>query len=490
MRTFYKIYKSVEMKKIFGIITIMAMLVGCNKFGDTNVNPTLLTSASTRALLTNSLQSYSGLILGNVASARLGALYVQHLSEGPYPGSSLYSDRNLAFGGWYTGPLYNLQTIINYNNAGSKAAVGNGFKDNQIAVARILKAHYFLMMTDRWGDIPYKQALKGGEAFSPAYDKQQDIYTDLFKELSEAVAQIKESEAGVEGDVLFGGNMAAWKRFANTQRMIMALRLSKADPAKGKTEYAAAKAAGVITSNNQNVFYKFIAGDPNNYNPWYNNYTVNNRNDYAISKTLTDYMESKADPRLPIYGEVLAGGIVKGLPYGRNAAVNIPAAYSRIGDAFRGQGSTLAIYTYAQVLFMEAEAAKIGYTAGGDAAAKGFYDNAIKASFEQYGVYTPAAYAAYMANADVIYTPANGLRQIMTEKWVHAYLNSWEAWNDWRRTGFPVLTPAVDAVDARGIPLRLGYPTNEAALNGENYKAAVTSMGGTDDNYAKMWWLK
>lgn len=475
------------------------MFVSCNKFGDTNVNPALLTSASTRALLTNSLQAYSTLVQGNAATSRLGSLYVQHLSEGPYPGPSLYNDRNLSFSAWYTGPLYNLETIINYNNTGSTAANGNGSKDNQIAVARILKAHYYLFMTDRWGDIPYKDALKGSAAFSPAYDKQQDIYTDLFKELTEAVAQIKEGEAGVVGDVLLNGNMAAWKRFANTQRMIMALRLSKADAAKGKTEYAAALAAGVISSHAQNISYKYVAGDPNNYNPWYNNYIVSNRNDYAISKTMTDYMTPKSDPRLPVYGEVLAGGIVKGLPYGQNAAINIPAAYSRIGPYFGGpsltgvpgqQSAAMPIYNYAQVLFMQAEAAKNGYAAGGDATAKTLYEAAIKASFEQYGVYSAPVYDAYILNPVVAYTPADGYKQIMTEKWVHSYLNSWETWNDWRRTGFPVLTAAVDAVDSRGIPLRIAYPANESSLNGVNYKAAVTNMGGTDDNYAKMWWLK
>ncbi|MEQ1799481.1 MAG: SusD/RagB family nutrient-binding outer membrane lipoprotein, partial [Lacibacter sp.] len=396
------------MKKIFSIITIVLVFVSCNKFGDTNVNPTLLTAASTRALLTNSLQSYSSLIQGNAASARLGSLYVQHLSEGPYPGPSLYNDRNLSFAAWYTGPLYNLETIIKYNNEGNSATVGNGSKDNQIAVARILKAHYYLMMTDRWGDIPYKSALKGSDAFSPAYDKQQDIYTDLFKELTEAVAQIKENEAGVVGDVLLNGDMAAWKRFANTQRMIMALRLSKADAAKGKTEYAAALAAGVISSNAQNISYAYVAGDPNNYNPWYNNYTVSNRNDYAISKTMTDYMEPKADPRLPIFGEVLAGGIVKGLAYGKNAAINIPAAYSRIGNYFRGQGSPMPIYNYAQVLFMQAEAAKNGYATGGDVAAKSFYEAAIMASFQQYGVYSAPVYAAYILDPAVAYTPVDG----------------------------------------------------------------------------------
>ena len=301
------------MKKLIIFLTATVMLYSCNKFEDTNVSPALLTEASTKALLTNSLQAMSSLSLGNTAASRLGAMYIQHLSEGPYPGPSLYNDRNLSFSTWYTGPLYDLETIINYNNAGSKSANGNGSKNNQIGVARILKAYYYLLMTDKWGNIPYFDALKGSTSYSPVYDGQQAIYTDLFKEFTEASAQVTSAEAKVEGDVMLNGDMNAWKRFANTMRMVMGLRLSVKDAVKGKTEYTAALAAGVITSNAQNVNYSFLAGDPNNYNPWYNNYSVSNRNDYAISKTLTDYMDTKSDPRLPIYAEVLAGNLIKGL---------------------------------------------------------------------------------------------------------------------------------------------------------------------------------
>lgn len=480
------------MKRLFIGIATIGFLVGCKKFDNINQSPTQLQEASTKSLLTNALQQIPILTMGEDAAGRLGALYVQHIAEGPYPAASLYSDRNLSFTNWYIGPLYNLQTIINYNSEGRPEAnpQSNGASDNQIAVARIVKAYFFLLMTDKWGDIPYSQALQGDKAFSPVYDKQQDIYNSLFKELTEAVAQIKEGEAPVQGDILLGGDMAAWKRFANTQRMIMALRLSKADFAKGKQEYAAAVAAGVITSNSQNISYSFLGSDPNNYNPWYNNYSVSLRNDYAISKTLTDYMQPKNDPRLPVYAEVLAGNEIIGLPYGRNQAVNIPAAYSRIGNAFRSAGSPLPIFNYAQVLFTQAEAAKIQYTAGGDAEAQQKYLAAIKASWEQYGVYDAAKYAAYIALPAVAYTSATALEKIITEKWVHGYLNSWEVWNDWRRTGFPKLTAATDATDARGIPLRIGYPSTESALNGTNYKQAVTDLGGKDDNYAKMWWLK
>jgi hypothetical protein len=481
------------MKKIIVIFITIAIFAGCKKFDGINVSPTALPTPTTRGLLTNSMQSLSGLVLGNTAASRLGALYVQHLAEGPYPGPSLYNDRNLPFADWYTGPLYNLQKIIDYNNEGSAFANegANGSKSNQIAAARIFKAYLFLFLTDRYGDIPYSQALKGEAAFSPVYDKQQDIYMDLFKELTEAVAQIKENETPVVGDIIMNGDMKAWKRFANTIRMIMGLRLSKVDPAKGKTEYTAAVASGVITSNAQNIVYKFIGGDPNNYNPWYNNYSVSFRNDYAVSNTITSYMASKNDPRLKVYAEDLPGIGVRGLTFGRNAAVNIPSAYSRIGSYFRSAGSPLVLYSYAQVLFMKAEAAKIGYTAGGDTEAEANYKDAIKASWEQYGVFNQTAYDTYISLPEVAYDAADGYKKIMTEKWVHAYLNhSWEAWNDWRRTGFPILTPAADAVDARGIPLRIGYPVTESSLNGINYKDAVSRLGAKDDNYGRMWWVK
>lgn len=475
------------MKKIFILIAVIATLQSCNKFGDTNVNPTLLTRASTKALLTNSQQAIKSLIFTN----RYANFYIQHLAEGPYPGSSLYNDKNVSFGSFYTGPLYNLQTIINYNNAGDPAAVGNGSKNNQIAAARIMKAYFFMTLTDTWGDVPYSEALQANANYSPKYDDQKDIYTALFKELTEAVAQINISESGVVGDILFNGDMASWKIFANTIRMCMAIKLSKADAVKGKTEYDAALAAGVISSNMQNIHYKFIAGDPNNYNPWYDNYTVSKRDDYAISKTMTDYMQPKADPRLNLYAEILAGGVVKGLPYGLVASTPITAAYSRIGIAFRDQGSPLPIFTYAQVLSWQAEAAKIGYnTTGGDAEAKAKYEASIKASWEMYGVYDATKYATYIALPEIAYSAATAQKQIITERWIHTYLNSWESWSDWRRTGYPTLTPALNAVVTGGIPMRLGYGTTEATLNATNYKAAVAKLGGTDDLYGKMWLFK
>ncbi len=141
---FRKNFNVFEMKKIIGIISVSLLVAGCNKFGDTNVRSNSIAKCQRRICMTNSLQAFPDLTMGNIAGSRLAALYVQHLAEGPYPGPSLYNDRNQTFTAWYAGsgavtppsnlngPLYNLQTIINYNNEGNVSATPslNGAKDN------------------------------------------------------------------------------------------------------------------------------------------------------------------------------------------------------------------------------------------------------------------------------------------------------------------------------------------------------------------------
>ncbi|MFT4032659.1 MAG: SusD/RagB family nutrient-binding outer membrane lipoprotein [Siphonobacter sp.] len=479
------------MKRLFNKLSILSLLVvgfACKpgEFGDTNVDPTQVSSATTKALLTNTLQSLPGTFFSN----NHANFYVQYLSEGPYPGSSLYSTVNFDWGGYYYGPLENLQAIIDYNEAGaSNADEGeNGSKNNQLAVAHILKAYYFWWLTDRYGDLPYSEALQGSENYSPAYDSQQELYYALFTELEEGVALINTSEQGVSGDILFDGDMTMWLKFANTTRLYMSLRLIKNDFEKGKTEFNEALSAGVLTSQDDNMFYQYIASDPNNYNPWYSNYTVSARNDYAISTTMTDYMQPLDDPRLPIYGEVLSSGSVRGLTYGSSAARNIPTVYSRIGDYFREAGSPAALYTYPQLLFVMAEAAKVGYIDGGDTVAEEYYNQAIKESFTMYDVFDQTTYDTYIANSTVAYASGTGLQQIITQKWVHQYLNGYEAWADWRRTGYPTLTPAADG-SISSIPRRQGYPTTESSLNSTHYKEAVARQGA-DALTTQIWWDK
>lgn len=253
---------------------------GINDFGDTNINPNATTVPITSALLTNVLAGAGGNIWGNGINTTAG-LYCQYMSETQYTDISRYATPTLNWDGIYAGDLYDLQNIINVNTdpATKASAAQFGSNNNQIAIARILKAYNFMMLTDAYGDIPYFEALKGNGTI--AYDKQELIYPDLIKELKAAVAQF-DGGLTVQGDVMYSGNTTRWKKFANSLIATIALRMSKANPTLGKAEFAAAIAAGVIDNNADNAGITYPGG--NYRNPIYNYYVITQRFDFAVSK--------------------------------------------------------------------------------------------------------------------------------------------------------------------------------------------------------------
>ena len=272
----------------------------------------------------------------------------------------------------------------------------------------------------------------------------------------------------------------------------MALRMSKVYPGPADfaaNEFNAALTAGPIAVG-EDITYKFISGDANNQNPWFRNYTISLRNDYAVSKTLVDYMRyspTNEDPRLRTYAEVLSSGQVVGLPFGITVQTNIPNAYSRIGQRYRNENSPAYIFTYAQVAFAKAEAAKIGWIAGGDAVAKTHYDAGIDASLALAGITN----AAFKSTAEVAYNPATALQQIGLQRWIALYLNGWEAWSEWRRTGYPALAPGPNSQNGTVIPRRVGYPTADINTNNANYLIALSQQGWSNNGINnRMWWDK
>ena len=471
------------MKRFQYIFLLGLFFLGaCGNFGDTNVDPNNPSNASTSALLTRSQRSISG-VIADVAPI----LYVQHLAEKQYTTTSQYGVPNTDFGTWYSGPLISLQTIIDLNtdDATKVAALSGGGNNNQIAVARILKAFYFQFITDTWGEVPYSQSLDAkNDVFTPAYDTQEAIYTDLLKELTEAVAQIDNGDA-VRGDILFGGNMEDWKRFANTQRMVLAMRISDVSPAKAQQAFEAAYNAGVLTTN---VAYPYL-GETNNQNPWFGRFLT--RYDYVASKTMVDYLTSVNDPRMSSFFEPAAStGTYVGLAHGINDAGDTPTAdvSAMNSSLIRSQSAPLYIYTQAQINFYLAEAANRGWSVGGTA--QSFYEKGVEESLKQWkgDDYNAAEYAAYIAQTSVAWDATNANELIGRQKWVALFLQGHEAWSEWRRTGYPVLVPARDPLNQSGkIPVRYGYPTTEAGNNKANYDAAVASQG-PDELDTRVWW--
>ncbi len=487
------------MKKSFYKIGTLALVMvlmnlGCSKledFGTTNVNPAATNTPITSALLTNVLSGI-GSYAGSTGQAP-SALYCQYFSETQYPDVSCYAAQTISPMGIYSGALYDLQNIIisNTDEATKATAALNGANANQIAIARILKAYIFWTTTDKWGDIPYSEALKGNP--NVAFDTQESIYKDMIKELTEAVAQFAVG-APIAGDLAYAGDIAKWKKLANSMRMLMSLRLSKKYPAA--TDYAAtqfkaalADGAGSIASNADN--FKLVYPGGNFKNPFYNMF--DGRRDYGESETMTSLLSSLGnDARQSVFGATVSGAASsKGVPYGRSrtfvdpwCGANPDYAYVLV-PTWRAETSPIFIVKAASVLLARAEAADKGWTTESTAT---LYTNGINASFEQWGLALPAA--TYFANVNVALGAAGtNLTQIAKQQYVAYYPDGIQGWANWRRTGIPALTPAPDGTNVpKVIPRRFMYGSSDYSLAKTGVTAAIARLTGGDKMDSKVWW--
>lgn len=471
-------------KLIYISLLTTFVLASCEKFDSAvNTDPNSPTKASGTQLIANAELSLPG-----ISSSPYGVHYPQYLSNTSFSDNSRYVTVNFNFYGLYTGPLQNLDAVI----TNTKLDANEGPIANQIAVAKVLKAYFFWHMTDRWGDLPYSEALKGSANFTPKYDKQQAIYNSLFTLLDEANTGFV--TGNIKNDIVYGGDVAKWKKLGNTIHALMALRLSKVDATKGSTEFNKAVTNGMMTANTDNLTYPHLA-DQNNENYWYNSFTRLGRNWFAVSKPVVDYMQPLNDPRLPVFANRPTNTAITtyvGLDYGLPGSTTVTIAnFSLLGSGLRLQNSPVPLVTYAQQLFAMAEAAKLGWIAGADVTAQTHYNNAITESIRQWtGSVTTVG--TYLAQPAVAYDAINGLQKIGTQRWVHLFLHGYEGWAEWRRTGFPnFLAPAPNNNGAL-IPRREAYGTQERSINAQNYTAAVAGFpyGGTDDLNARVWWDK
>ena len=462
------------MKKIYILLLAGVVLGSCNKFDDDiNTNTNLPSQASAAQLLGNAMLSLPGL-----SSNPQGEFMAQYLAETQYVGASQYPDGSTSFYGWYQGPLMNIETVLTSDKLSIMPSA------NQLAVAKILKAYYFWNITDRWGDVPFTQALKGQADFTPVYDTQESIYDALFKLLDEAHGMI--TTGTITGDIIYNGDMTKWKKFGNTVRLLMALRLSQVNATKGTAEFNKAITNGIMTANTDNFVFKHLA-DANNQNYWYGQVVAQVREWWALTKTLVDYMKPLNDPRLPIFGKLNNTGQYAGLDFGTTVGIPNTTTVSLLGTAIYAQNAPVYLVTYSQALFALAEGAKRGWIGGGDAVAKTNYDLAIDQSFRLWTGGTTGL-SAFMATTEIAYNPARAIEQISNQRYVHLFMHGYEAWAEWRRTGYPanLVSPL-----GRAVPTRLGYPDNEAFNNAENYQAALQrQFGGTNTQYGKVWWDK
>jgi hypothetical protein len=350
---------------------------------------------------------------------------------------------------------------------------------NDLAMEDIMEVYTWSMLVNTFGDVPYTEALNP-DNFFPKYDDAKTIYADLLRRLKDDVAALDPSSPGFgNADLLYGGDIAQWKKFANSLRMRLAITIADSDPALAKSVIEEA-APGAFASNSDNTVLEYQGSSPNT-NPVYVDLVQGGRNDFVPANTIIDMMNGLSDPRRPAYFTTV-GGIYKG---GIPGIGNTYVSYSHVSDAIKEPDAPATLIDYAEVEFILAEAVERGMAVGGTA--QSHYNNAVTASVIAWGGTTAMA-DAYLLNPAVNYTTAAGTykQKIGIQKYIALYNRGLDAWVEQRRLDFPALVAPSTALSA--YPVRFTYPAAEQNLNSGSYSIAVSAMGGSDRVNHKLFW--
>jgi hypothetical protein len=424
------------------------------------------------------------------------------------------------------------------------------------AIADIWEAYTFLGLTTLYGNIPYTQTMLDNPPITPVYDEQEYIYYTLLKKLKNAGKSIDNNASNVDAasDLIFYGNMRKWKKFANTLIVRYAMYMSDAAPDTAKAYLqeivSDPQTYPLMESNDDNAVYHFDASDNNHKSQFYLLQKAKIE-EAPFSNVFIERLISLKDPRLPVYARPVQsyhtnpnknvvpsnGGTDKyaGHIYGITSDNAYAAAWnsgqnyaSKLGEYFRTEDETGAateecakipqlIAIYSELQFFLAEATEKGWITT-STTAKQYYENGIRASFDQYNaLFTSTKYSnafgndalisveEYLTQADANYDGGRDkLTLIAEQKWIASLFLQYEPYFDHRRTMLPALRASSGAAayimtgSGTKFPSRAAYPTSEYTNNYTNVMYA--SLNGFDipvdgddfatRNKALMWILK
>lgn len=482
------------------LVLSMAMLAACTKdFKDINTNPNSPETTNTEFLMSDVLLSTAYAYQEN-AVGRRPASAARYLTLVRNTGYDLLD--------WGPVDWDDIYARLSVNKTLLETAEKRSEKQ-YVAISKIMKAFNFAYLTDLYGDVPYSQALKSKESnlIYPEYDQQQVIYPDLLRELSEANELLKGSteEINAKGDVMFKGKALQWRKFANTLRLRMLLRISKAyAPAftEMQTIISDKTAYPVFESSADNAEIAYL-GNLAGYS-WPGGPLAMIDFDYQktkVSKELVDRLIQRNDPRLAVWVEPVkstVGSTVDLNKYvGVPNAIDAPSSYNGGEDHvsvfsaafFRKNGGSAnpllkaSLLTYTEQCFILAEAVQKGKITVPGETAESLYYKGIRESMTSYGI---TAAPTYFDQSVVKYDGT--LEQLITQKWMAMLFKGSEGWFDQRRTGYPAFVTGPLAA-GRGIPKRYVFPDSESAKNKVNYQKAV-AVFGPDKETTLMWSLK
>lgn len=497
------------MKKYNVVLLLSIMLLSLGScetvdFGDINENPNGPTEFDTGGLLTAAQRRYS--VIGGRSFLSVPTLFVQYQAQPVYQDPSRYAETPTDWSPYYSQTLMNLQQIINISQdpeaVEDPAYLANGSVDNQVGVARIMKVIIFKRLTDTYGPIPYTEALNP-EIQTPAYTPQEEIYNDFITELREARDQLDPSETGPAGDIIYNGDVTNWQKLANSLLLSVGIQMSEVAPTLGENVFTEAlnNEHGVIETIDEEAWYQPI-NVATLSNPW----TAFRPADYNMSEFFQDALQGDAedysndtfDARLRVYSTEPEA---EGLPYGLENYEGI-GSNARISLYITSPESPFPWYTSAYAYLHRAEAAARGWT---DEDAEEMLRTGIIQSYRSTTNYYgqgPHTGTGELEPIDITDEADEfaasrlqdaqevGILQVIgEEKWAALFPQGFAAWTEFRRTGYPNLTPSPDPLNAGEIPTRYLYPTNEINLNNANYQTGVSRLDPASDiNTARVWW--
>jgi len=479
------------MKKILIILSVIVagtiLFTGCDKgFEDLNKNPNEPTTVPSGLLLVDIAANMGNYTYSTFFGGDMGSCWSQQWAKVNYEDEERYKVRQSVITDYCWKGLY--EDVIADSKSMAKLAKAEG-NDLNRGVAMVMEAYCFSVLTELFGDIPFSEAGMGEDGIiSPKYDSQEEVYEGIFAMLDTANLLLSSSNGAINAttDIVYGGDKTKWRKFANSLKFRLLMRVSGKRSGVGAELQAIIDNRPVFTSIHDDAGVQYLDAQPD-ANPIYESIVYGSRFEYKINSVMVDMLTTLDDPRLPVYAQKNNGGIYRGKPAGIEEVPNNDYNYdnvSAIGLKYLDPEFPGFFMTYSELMFLMAEARHKNLITTGTA--EEYYNKGIQASFEFNGV--SDSYAAYIAQTSVAYGTSTGLQKIAEQNWIALFCQGVESWTEWRRTKYPVLSPAIDAV-INEIPSRLNYPVIEQSVNSTNWQAAKTAMGG-DDLTTKFWWLK
>lgn len=504
---------------VLAAFSLAILLASCDAgFEEMNINPTLASQIDPNFKLTNIQLRISGERYENWRTNLIySSVMIQHFATLP----TYWAGDKYGYIGSYSAAMWDrYYSNIAKNVEDLLLQTAEDPEDaNLNHITQIVRVIMYHRLTDLYGDIPYSEAGRGATdgITQPKYDAQSDIYADMLANLESAANGLNASGRSFgDGDLIYQGDVEQWRKLANSLMLRLGMRLIKVDPAAAQSWAQKAIAGGTMESNDDIAFIPH--NDPAG---WKNGNGLVFQADGSprISEFFVNWMNDHQDPRLYVYGTVpVEGAPPVGMPNGRitggsdaDHGIENHSSWISCGDnpdsepepcgmavymvphtVIKGIDDPMFFMTYAEVELLKAEAAQRGWHSG-DAGTH--YANGVRAAMEYLAMYgADAAISSDAIDAYLTanpYDPANGIKMINEQIWAAVLLNEYEAFANWRRTGFPDLAAVNYPGNVTGgtIPRRLRYRENEAVANPDNYSAAISAQG-PDLLTTRVWWDK